>query len=114
MIGNPRERWQLLCEQAAKESNSAKLLAMVREINDLIDTKYGRARPALAPGPGSTWSPLNTGPGSTWSPLNTGRPGSACNPLNTGPGSTCSPRNFSSSTSPKICAVTQPPSGETQ
>ena len=47
MIGNPRERWQLLCEQAAKESNSAKLLAMVREINDLIDAKYGRARPAL-------------------------------------------------------------------
>jgi hypothetical protein len=100
MIGNPRERWQLLCEQAAKESNSAKLLAMVREINDLIDAKYGRARPALAPGPGSTWSPLNTGPGST------------CNPRNTAAGST--PRNFSSSTSPKICAVTQPPSGETQ
>ena len=90
MTGNPRERWQLLCEQAAKESNSAKLLAMVREINDLIDAKYGRARPALAPGPGSTWSPLNTSPGST-----------------------CSPRN-TDITSPKICAVTRPSSGETQ
>ena len=60
MIGNPRERWQLLCEQAAKESNSAKLLAMVREINDLIDAKYGRARPRLAPGAVSTWSPRIT------------------------------------------------------
>jgi hypothetical protein len=90
MIGNPRERWQVLCEQAAKEPNSAKLLAMVREINDLIDAKYARARPGLAPGAGSTWSPRNTGPGST-----------------------CSPRKISL-TSPKICAVTRPSSGETQ
>ena len=59
MIGNPRERWQLLCEQAAKELNSAKLLAMVREISDLIDAKYSRARPGLASGAGSTWSPRN-------------------------------------------------------
>jgi hypothetical protein len=101
MIGNPRERWQILCEQAAKESNSAKLLAMVREINDLIDAKYGRARAGLASGPGSTWSPRNTGMGSTWSPRNTSL------------GSTCSPRN-TDITSPKICAVTRPSSGETQ
>jgi len=101
MIGNPRERWQILCEQAAKESNSAKLLSMVREINDLIDAKYGRARPGLASGAGSTWSPLNTSPGSTWSPRNTG------------PGSTCSPRN-TDITSPKIQAVTRPSSGETR
>jgi len=90
MIGNPRERWQILCEQAAKESNSAKLLAMVREINDLIDAKYGRARSGLAPGVSSTCSPRNTGPGSTWSLRNTSR------------------------TSPKICVVTRPSSGETQ
>jgi hypothetical protein len=79
MIGNPRERWQLLCEQAAKEPNSAKLLAMVREINDLIDGKYSRTRPGLAPVPGSTWSQRKI-----------------------------------SLTSPKICAVTRPSSGETQ
>jgi hypothetical protein len=113
MIGNPRERWQLLCEQAAKELNSAKLLAMVREISDLIDAKYGRARPGLGPGAGSTWSPLNTSPGSTSSPRNTGM-GSTWSARNTGPSSICSPRNFSSLTSPKICAVTRPSSGETQ
>jgi hypothetical protein len=48
MIGDPRERWQELCEQAAKEPNGAKLLAMVREINDLIDARYARARRGLA------------------------------------------------------------------
>ena len=90
MTGNPRERWQVLCEQAAKEPNSAKLLAMVREINDLIDAKYARPRPGLAPGPGSTCSPRNTGAGSTWSPRKI------------------------SLTSPKIQAVTRPSSGETQ
>jgi hypothetical protein len=61
MIGDPRERWQQLCEQAAKEPNSAKLLAMVREINDLIDAKYARPRPGLAAGARSTRSPRNTG-----------------------------------------------------
>jgi hypothetical protein len=90
MIGNPRERWQVLCEQAAKEPNSAKLLAMVREINDLIDAKYARLRPGLASGVASTCSPRNTGAGSTWSPRNI------------------------SLTSPKIQAVTRPSSGETQ
>ncbi len=48
MIGDPRERWKELCEQAAKEPNAAKLLAMVREINDLIDARYARARSGLA------------------------------------------------------------------
>jgi hypothetical protein len=110
MIGNPRERWQVLCEQAAKEPNSAKLLAMVREINDLIDAKYARPRPGLPPGPGSTCNPRNTGPGSTCSRRNTG---ADSNPRNTGAGSTWSPRNISL-TSPKIQAVTRPSSGETQ
>src|ERR1700681_3698735 len=94
MIGNPTERWQLLCEQAAKEPNSAKLLAMVREINDLIDARYSRARPGLASGAGSTWNPRNE------------RPGSTSTPRNTGPGSACSPRKVGSA-SPEIQAVTR-------
>ena len=92
MTGNPRERWQLLCEQAAKEPNSAKLLAMVREINDLIDAKYRPRAPPFGAGRGLYLEPAQYGSG-----------------LYSG-----SPRNFSSLTSPKICAVTQPPSGETQ
>ena len=42
MIGDNKERWQELCEQAAKEEDSAELLAIVREINDLIDAKHNR------------------------------------------------------------------------
>ena len=40
MIGDNKERFQELCEQAAKEEDSAELLAIVREINDLIDAKH--------------------------------------------------------------------------
>jgi hypothetical protein len=105
MVGDPRERWQLLCEQAAKEPNSAKLLAMVREINDLIDAKYSRARPGLASGAGSTWSPRNEHPGSTATPRNTVA-GSTWTPRNTGAGSTWSPRNERLA-SPGIQAVTR-------
>jgi len=42
MIGDNKERFQELCEQAAKEEDSAELLALVREINDLIDAKHNR------------------------------------------------------------------------
>ena len=42
MIGDNKERWQELCEQAAREEDSAELLAIVGEINDLIDAKHNR------------------------------------------------------------------------
>jgi hypothetical protein len=42
MIGDNKERFQELCEQAAKEEDSVELLAIVREINDLIDAKHNR------------------------------------------------------------------------
>jgi len=42
MIGDNKERFQELCEQTAKEEDSAELLAIVREINDLIDAKHNR------------------------------------------------------------------------
>jgi hypothetical protein len=42
MIGEHKERWQELCERAAKEKDSAGLLAIEREINDLIDAKHNR------------------------------------------------------------------------
>jgi hypothetical protein len=34
-----KERWQELCEQAAVEQDSGKLLALVQEINRLLDEK---------------------------------------------------------------------------
>jgi hypothetical protein len=37
-----KERWQELCEQAAAEQDSEKLLALVQEINRLLDDKRNR------------------------------------------------------------------------
>jgi hypothetical protein len=39
MIDNPKERWQELCALAAKEQDSERLLALVREINRLFEEK---------------------------------------------------------------------------
>ena len=44
MIGNTKERWRELCEQASVEQDPDKLLELVREINQLLDEK--RTRPA--------------------------------------------------------------------
>jgi hypothetical protein len=37
-----KERWQELCEQAAVEQDSGKLLALVQEINRLLEEKRNR------------------------------------------------------------------------
>jgi hypothetical protein len=37
-----KERWQELCELAAVEQDSEKLLALVQEINRLLDEKRNR------------------------------------------------------------------------
>jgi hypothetical protein len=37
-----KECWEYLCEQAAVEHNSAKLIALVKEINRLLDEKLTR------------------------------------------------------------------------
>ncbi|MFZ0584280.1 MAG: hypothetical protein WAN72_04765 [Candidatus Acidiferrales bacterium] len=42
MQGETRERWQELCEQAAKEQDPTKLLELVEEINRLLAVKYDR------------------------------------------------------------------------
>jgi len=34
-----KERWQKLCEQAAVEQDAEKLLALVQELNRLLDDK---------------------------------------------------------------------------
>jgi hypothetical protein len=39
MIGKDKELWQKLCEQAANEQDSDKLMVLVREINELLAAK---------------------------------------------------------------------------
>jgi len=39
MKGETRERWQKLCEQAADEQDPGKLMELINEINQLLETK---------------------------------------------------------------------------
>ena len=39
-----KERWLVLCEEAAVEQDPARLLALVTEINRLLDEKQERVR----------------------------------------------------------------------
>jgi len=42
MIGKNKERWQELCELAEKEQDPDKLIALVKEINRLLEEKQAR------------------------------------------------------------------------
>jgi hypothetical protein len=42
MKGENREQWMRLCEQAAEEQDPEKLMALVNEINRLLDEKHNR------------------------------------------------------------------------
>jgi hypothetical protein len=42
MQGAIKERWWVLCEQAAKEQDSERLMELVKEINDLLEKKQAR------------------------------------------------------------------------
>jgi len=42
MKGAVKERWLLLCEQASVEQDPGRLLALIREINDLLEAKQKR------------------------------------------------------------------------
>jgi hypothetical protein len=44
MRGEKKERWMELCEQAADEQNPDKLLAMIQEINRLLEEKERRLK----------------------------------------------------------------------
>ena len=44
MKGETRERWEMLCAQAAEEQDSEKLLALVKEINKLLEEKEQRLK----------------------------------------------------------------------
>jgi hypothetical protein len=56
MQGAPDERWEMLCELAANEQDPQKLLALVQEINDLLEKKRNSSTSANRAGlqmPGS-------------------------------------------------------------
>jgi len=42
VIGNIKERWRELCEQASVEQDPDKLLELVKEINQLLEEKRTR------------------------------------------------------------------------
>ena len=42
MKGELRERWQKLCEQAAEEQDPQRLMELIEEINQLLETKEER------------------------------------------------------------------------
>jgi hypothetical protein len=42
MQGRVKEQWVLLCEQASVEQDAEKLLALVKEINRMLDEKEQR------------------------------------------------------------------------
>ena len=44
MIGENEERWRKLCEAAAKEQDSERLLELVRQINQMLDDKERRLK----------------------------------------------------------------------
>jgi len=40
--GQTKERWEILCEQAANEQNPQRLMVLVAEITQLLDQKRNR------------------------------------------------------------------------
>lgn len=42
MKGQAKERWMELCEQVAVEQDPAKMIALVEEINELLEAKERR------------------------------------------------------------------------
>ncbi len=44
-----RERWMHLCEQAANEQDPEKLMALIAEINQLLEAKERRLKNLSAP-----------------------------------------------------------------
>ena len=50
MQGEAGERWRELCQQAAVEQDSQKLLQLIREINQLLEAKDRRLQRQRAAG----------------------------------------------------------------
>ncbi len=44
MLEGSKERWKVLCEQAATEQDPKKLHQLIKEINDLLEAKEARLK----------------------------------------------------------------------
>jgi hypothetical protein len=44
MLGENKERWKVLCEQASVEQDPEKLHKLIKEINDLLEAKEARLK----------------------------------------------------------------------
>jgi hypothetical protein len=53
MQGETKERWKVLCEQAATEQDPHKLMVLVKEIDELLAKKQDRLN-HLSPKPETT------------------------------------------------------------
>jgi hypothetical protein len=42
MIGDDKEHWKVLCEQAAVEQDPQKLVELIKQINRLLEEKQSR------------------------------------------------------------------------
>jgi hypothetical protein len=49
MKGETGERWRKLCEQAAIEQDSDRLVELIKEINRLLEEKEERLKRAIKP-----------------------------------------------------------------
>ena len=49
MKGEQKERWLQLCEQAAVEQDAEKLLALIQEINRILEEKELRLKRGVEP-----------------------------------------------------------------
>jgi hypothetical protein len=49
MLGENKERWKILCEQASIEQDPVKLLKLIKEIDDLLLKKEERLLRARLP-----------------------------------------------------------------
>jgi len=54
MIGENEERWRKLCEEAAKEQDSDRLLELVRQINQMLAAKERRLQDKIKRQDGSS------------------------------------------------------------
>jgi hypothetical protein len=53
-VQSNKERWMELCELAAVETDSKKLIALTQEINRLLEEKQARLEGKKASAPGSS------------------------------------------------------------
>ena len=55
MKDQAKERWEILCEQAANEQNPQRLMVLVAEITQLLDQKHDRIQQQMFTAQEDSW-----------------------------------------------------------